>query len=278
LVDLQAALPSGPGGKIGTPARLLHPGPARQRRGGIVEVSHFWRFDLTPNAVRRYSPLLRALLDSLERRIAKSQIWGDDSRAISDHIEIVEYVMGIAKLMGIPPGGTDESSQVGLDARIPLGKWPVAVHDTLERFTSLGDDLFAVVNRLIAAGFNGVLVDGEYEPVLPACAKVPLPCEQLMEQVRDVAKRFEQLQNIINSGLASRICGWVKGQLASFFPTFQRVSAPSEPAVCRTRNRDRKNESVSGVNFDFPSRLHHRLVAPDHCTAGKVSHSDIDQT
>jgi hypothetical protein len=152
-----------------------------------VKVQYLWRFVLTPDSVRQLSPRLRELTDSLESAKKHILIWGDGFRAIPEHTKPPDLVLGIAKLLGIPPRGFDESTNVAIDSTI--GVWPAVDRKTMSQFVSLGGDLFAIVNRLIAAGYVGIL---------PPNAKVPLPSEQVMAQLRDVSNRFDQLLQLIN--------------------------------------------------------------------------------
>ena len=151
-------------------------------------VPYLWRCNFTPDAVRQLSPRLRELLDSLERLLSYTKIWDDSFRAIPVHAEPFDHVSEIAKLLGIPSHGLDPSMDVAL---VPTGKgWTEFDRISISQFSSLPIDLFMVVNRLIAAGFNGIL---------PPNAKVPLPSDQLMAQLRDVTNRFENLQLLIIS-------------------------------------------------------------------------------
>jgi hypothetical protein len=161
-----------------------------------VETEHFWRFDLTPDAVRRLAPRLRELVESLERLTTHCRTWGDDFRGIPEHVEPFQHIIDISNLLGLPPGGIDGPIQIGNLSRIPVEQWPGVDRDTLRPFISLSLDLFAVVNRLVATGYKGVPIEDGCGVALPANAKVPVPSDQLMQQVKDVSKRFDQLENL----------------------------------------------------------------------------------
>jgi hypothetical protein len=91
-------------------------------------------------------------------------------------------------MLGIPTRGFDESIK-GIAIQWAVGPGLAMDHTTRARFGNLECNLFLVVSRLIAAGYNRML---------PPTAKVPLPSEQLMAQLRDVTVKFEQLHELIN--------------------------------------------------------------------------------
>ena len=144
-------------------------------------VLHVWRFDLTPDAVRQLSPRLRGLTDCLERLVAHSRLWGDAFLRFPVQTEPFERVSEIARLLGIPTRGIDESMNVAI--RSTIRAWPARDHNSVSEFVSLGLNLFEAVNRLIAAGYNNIL---------PPDAKAPLPSEQLLAQIIDLTLRFEK--------------------------------------------------------------------------------------